>query len=93
MFLDLEHVLANPPRTKREAVEKIKACLLGKKNPIPQSVREFRSHWYYLRVSIEMVYEQKPPKTALPYKVSAEYRRRSSVRSRYNQVLEEEERL
>jgi len=93
MFQDLKRVLADPPPTKREAVEKVKAYLVGKKRPIPASVREFRAHWHYLRTSIEAVYDTRPPKTALPYRVSTEYRRRSSSRSRYDQVLEEEERI
>jgi hypothetical protein len=87
----LRRALAQPPRTSHEAIEKVKAHLLKGKTPYSQAARVLCAHWYYLRSSIEAVYQKRPPKTSLPFRVHSEYRRRS--RSRYDQIMEDVERL
>jgi hypothetical protein len=82
MFLDLKRALADPPRTKRDAVEQVRAFLLAHKKPLPQSIRQLGLDFYFVRISIEAAYRRKSVKDALPYRVSSEYRKRSSSRSR-----------
>jgi hypothetical protein len=92
MFQHLTRAFADSPHTAAEAVEQVKAYLLRIKGN-ENSVRKLRNEWYYLRTAIEAVYSTKPHKGALPYRVLAEYCRRSSTRTRYDQLMEEEERL
>jgi hypothetical protein len=92
MFQELARAFANSPRTAAEAVKQVKAHLLRSKGN-ESSVRKFRNEWYFARTAIEAVYSTKPPRAAVPYRVLAEYCRRSSTRTRYDQVMEDEERL
>ena len=92
MFQELTRAFANSPSTAAEAVEQAKAYLLQIKGN-ENLVRKLRNEWYYLRTAIEAVYPTKPRRGALPYRVLAEYCRRSSTRTRYDLVMEEEERL
>ena len=92
MFRELTRAFANSPHTATEAVEQVKAHLLQTKGN-ENSVRKLRNEWHYLQTAIEAVYSTKPSRGALPYRVLAEYCRRSSTRSRLDQVMEEDERL
>ena len=93
IFERVRAALATPPRIASQATEQVRGHLL-KMNPRRDStIPQLRAEFYYLRVAIESVYASRPPKGALPYKVFAEYQRRASVRSRFDQVMEEEERL
>jgi hypothetical protein len=92
MFQVLTRALANSPHATAEAVERVKAYLLRTKDN-ENLVRKLRDEWYYLRTAIEAVHSTKPPRGALPYRVLAEYCWRSSTRSRYDQVMQEEEQL
>lgn len=93
MFQEVSRALANPPQTSIKAIEQVKAFLLLHKNKGKHSVGKLRADWYYLRSSIEAVYSEKPLRKAIPYRVFAEYNRRSSLRTRYDQVMEDEEHL
>lgn len=92
MFQELTRALANSPHTATEAVKQVKTHLLRIKGN-ENLVRKFRDEWYYLRTAIETVYPGKPPRGALPYRVLAEFCRRTSTRTPYDQVMEEEEQL
>jgi hypothetical protein len=74
-------------------IEQVKAHLKKSKCRREYSVRTLIEEWYYLRVAIETAYSQKPPRGAVPFRVFAEYRRRSSGRSQLDQVMAKEEHL
>lgn len=92
MLQELTRALANSPHAATEAVEQVKDYLLRIKGN-ENAVRKLRREWYYLRTAIEAVYSAKLPRGSLPFRVLAEYCRRSSTPSRYDQVMEEEVRL
>jgi hypothetical protein len=92
MFQELTRAFASSPHAATEAVEQVKDYLLRIKGN-ENAVRKLRNEWYYLRTAIEDVYSAKLPRGSLPYRVLAEYCRRSSTPSRYVQVMEEEVRL
>ena len=92
-FLDVERALIGPPQTAKLAIEQAKAHLRKGKRQRKNSTKTLKEEWYYLRLAIASAYSRKPPKDAIPYRVFAEYRRRSSARSQLDQVMEKEERL
>lgn len=94
MFEHVTKALASPPRTAEAATEQVKKYLQSKRRTGGYSiVKLVEEDSYFLRTSIEAVYAAHVPKSALPYRVFAEYQRRSSTRSRYDLVMQEEERL
>ena len=93
MFQEVAHALARPPKTAEQAIEQAKKYLLTSKRQSQLSIKQLRDEWYFFQVAIETAYENKTERTALPYKVFAEYQRRTSARSRFDQVMQEEERL
>ena len=93
MFEDLKRALADPPREAAKAIEQVREYFLIRTKPASNSIRTLRSDWHYISGSIESIYSKKPPKDSLPYEVHAEYQRKTSSRSRYDQVRQEEDRL
>jgi hypothetical protein len=94
MFQHVAKALASPPGTAEAATEQVKKYLQSKRRTGAYSiVKLVEEDSYLLRKSIEAVYAALVPKSALPYRVFAEYQRRSSTRSRYDLVMQEEERL
>lgn len=93
LFLELERALTDSPETAKLALEQVKTHLKKSKRQSEYTTQTLREEWYYLRVAIETAYSRKPPKDAIPYRVFAEYRRRSSSRSQLDQVLAKEEHL
>jgi hypothetical protein len=93
MFLRVQKALANPPREADQAVSQVRNHLLKISPKKDSTVDYLRETFYYLRCAIESTYQTKPPRNALPYLIFSEFQRRQSSRSRYDQVMEEEERL
>jgi hypothetical protein len=93
LFIEVQRALASPPQRAKFAIGQVEAHLKKSKRQSKYATQTLKEEWYYLRVAIETVYSRKPPKDAIPYRVFAEYRQRSSARSQLDQVLEEEERL
>lgn len=79
----------SPPADAAVAIGRIRRFLLNK----PASgyvISTLRKEWYYLQVAIEEAYAAKSPRSAIPYRVYAEYQRRTSSRSAYDQLMEHE---
>ncbi len=91
---ELSRALVGPPRTASLAVDQVKAYLVKKKRKKPgPAIPILREQFYYLRIAIEFVYSQNPPKSAVSFRVSAEFGRRTCLRTPYDQVMQEEETL
>lgn len=75
-----------------EAVEGMKARLLQAKGEDVRRLNELAENWYYLRCSIESVFQaERPPAGALPYRVFAEYQRRIASQAPPDTLLAEKE--
>lgn len=93
MFQEVARALATPPKTAEQAIEQAKKYLLTSKRQSQLSIQWLRDKWYFFRVAIETAYADKTERAAMPFKVFAEYQRRTSSPSRVDQVMQEEERL
>jgi hypothetical protein len=93
MFRRVTEALANPSRSADRAVEQMKAHLLRINPKRDASITQLRADFYYLRLATQAVYESRPPKSSLPYRLFAEFLRRTTSRSQFDLVMEEEERL
>jgi hypothetical protein len=93
LFLEVERALAGPPQTAKLAIEQVKAHLIKSKRQSNHATQTLREEWYYLRVAVEASYSRRPPKDAIPYRVFAEYLRRSFCHSQLDQVMAKEEHL
>ncbi len=93
MFRRVTQALANPPRSADRAVEQMKAHLLRINPKRDASITQLRADFYYLRLATQAVYKSRSPKSSLPYRVFAEFLRRTASRSQFDQVMEEETRL
>jgi hypothetical protein len=93
MFQEVARALARPPKTAEQAIEQAKNYLLTSKRQSQLSIQRLRDEWYFFRVAIETAYANKTERTPVPYRVFAEYQRRTSSRSRFDQVMQEEERI
>lgn len=91
LFLEVQRALNGPPQTAELAMEQAKLHLKKSKQKREYSIQILREEWYYLRVAIEAAYSQKPPRSAIPFRVFAEYRRRTSCRSQLDQFMAKEE--
>jgi hypothetical protein len=80
-----------PPRS--ELVGHAEQWLRSKRSPDPHAISQLRQNWYYLRGAIESVLKSKPHPRALPYLLSAEYSRKTTVRTAVDLLFEEEERI
>jgi hypothetical protein len=93
MFQEVARALVSPPKTVENAIEQAEKYLLTNKRQSQLSIQRLREEWYFFRVAIETAYANKTERTAMPFKVFAEYQRRTATRSRYDQVMQEEGRL
>jgi len=94
LFRRVERALGNPsPQTPEQALERMKECLLGNKHRDDSSVQRLKEEWYFLRCAIQHAFENGLEKGAMPYRVFAEYQRRTSRRDAYDLVMQEEEQL
>lgn len=93
LFLEVKRALDDPPKNAELAIEQVNAYLKKSKRQHDYSIQTLKAECYYLRVAIEAAYSRKPPSTAIPFRVFAEYERRSSSHSQLDQVLAKEERL
>lgn len=93
IFEEVTRALAGPPKTASRAVAQVRMHLVKKRRKPGPAILMLREDFYYLRASIEAIYLQRLPRNAIPFRVSAEYFRRSSLRSPYDQVIAEEDRL
>lgn len=93
IFKEVTRALAGPPQTASRTVAQVRTHLVKKRRKPGPAILMLKDDFYYLRVSIEAVYFQKPPRSAIPFRVSAEYFKRSASRSPYDQVIAEEDRL
>lgn len=91
IFNLLTRLFAGPPKTAQRAIDQAKAFLIKKKRKPGPVIQILKDEFYFLRASIEAVYIKKPPKSAIPYRVAAEYSRRRDTRSPYDQVMAEED--
>jgi hypothetical protein len=80
-----------PSRT--ELVGHAEQWLRSKRSSDPYAISQLRQNWYYLRRAIESVLKSKPPQRALPYLLSSEYLRKTTVRTAVDLLFEEEERI
>ena len=92
-FQEVARARASPPKTIEKAIEQAEKYLLTNKRQNQLSIQRLREEWYFFRVAIEKEYAKKTERLTLPFRVFAEYQRRTSTRSRYDQVMLEEERL
>jgi hypothetical protein len=93
IFEEVTRALDGPPQTASRAVAQVRTHLARKRRKPSPAILMLKDDFYYLRVSIEAVYSQKPPRSAIPFRVSAEYFRRSATRNPYDQLIAEEDRL
>jgi len=93
-FLEIERALGLPlPLTPEEATDRVKAYLLLGRHQKNQAVPELREKWHLLRCAIASTPPDGRNVGSLPYRICAEYQRRSSSLSPRDQVMLEEERL
>jgi hypothetical protein len=95
-FQEIERALGLPlPLTAGEAKDRVKAYLLLGRHQKKQAVPELREKWYLLRCAIASTQPDRRNIGSLPYRICAEYQRRSSSLSQLDQVMLEleEERL
>ena len=84
MFQEVARTLARPPKTVEKAMEQAEKYLLTNKRQNQLSIQRLREEWYFFRVAIKKEYANKTERSALPFRVFAEYQRRTSTRSRYD---------
>jgi len=89
----LARLFAGPPKTAQRAIDQARAFLIKKRRRPGPVIQILKDEFYFLRASIEAVYIKKPHKSAIPYRVAAEYSRRRGTRSVYDQMMAEEDRL
>jgi hypothetical protein len=89
-FRHVERALKSPPKDEKSAVEQVKKYLLKKTTESDYAAQELRKNWYFLVEAIRAVYQQKAPKSAIPYRVYAEYQRREAVQRPVDRVLARE---
>jgi hypothetical protein len=66
---------------------------LRKRPKSDYTAAELRKTWYYLSAAIQSVIQSRNHPKAIPYRIVAEYQRRTTVRSQLDLVLEEEGQL
>lgn len=91
-FRIVEKALRTRPRSCAKAVDQLKTSLLRTKSG-RYAVKKLKSEWYFLKVSIDAVYQQKTDLPAIPYRVFAEYQSRTRAKSSADLLWEEEESL
>ena len=71
-------VLKQPVASAEEAVERMRVHLIQAKGRDVMPMNALAENWYFLRNAIESVYKgEYKPEEALPYRIFAEYQRRS----------------
>lgn len=93
MFQHVARALASPPRTADKAIEQLELYLRKRRPKNDHALQRLKDEFHYLKEATQAVYAEKPRRSAIPYRVFAGYQRRSSSRSSYDQLIEEEERL
>ncbi len=91
-FRIVERSLIPIPRNADSAKETLRISLLRKKAP-DTATRFLRNEWYFLKCAVESAYFKGEERRALPFRIYAEYRRRTQSRTPADQVLQEEEAL
>jgi hypothetical protein len=92
-FLIVDKVVAQPAASAEEVVQKMRAHLLDKATHKDFAYEELREYWHHLKCAIESVYAKRLQPGALPYRIFAEYQRRTGARSARDIFLEEKNRL
>jgi len=92
-FLIVSKIVAQPASNTEEVVQKMRAHLLDKATHKDFPSEELREYWYYLQCAIESECVKRHNPRAMPFRIFAEYQRRTSVRSVLDMLLEEENRL
>jgi len=81
-FLIVEKVFKYPATDVQEAVERMKEHLLKAKGREVEPLNALAENWYILRCAIEEVFQaERFPLEALPFRIIAEYQRRSESQS------------
>jgi hypothetical protein len=93
-FHAVEKLLGWPvPKTAEDAIEQFREKLTRNRCAPSHPHAFLKKNWYHLRMAIETAYGSKPAKEALPYRIMADYKRRTSGLTAYDLLMEEEERL
>jgi hypothetical protein len=90
---ELTQALRTVPRSAEVAASRVKTYLQDRKHGGRYEVRKLKDDWYYLRLSILTVSELEQPRASIPYRIHAEYRRRTAIRSPHDLAMEVDERL
>jgi len=81
-FLIVKEVFKYPTASAQEAVERMKAHLLHAKGKEVEILKALAENWYYLRRAIDTIIQTVHcPEEALPYRIFAEYQRRSECQN------------
>jgi hypothetical protein len=82
-FQVVSDVMKHPATNAEEAIERMKARLLQSKGQNVESLNALAENWYFLRRAIETAFQtERHPIEALPYRIFAEYQRRSERQNR-----------
>ena len=92
-FAIVAKVVALPASSVEEVIQKMRAHLLNEATHKDFACEELRENWHYLQCAIESEYAKKTSPRAMPYRIFAEYQRRSSAPSAFDLFLKEEKRL
>lgn len=91
-FRIVQKALEGAPRKLEKMIAAIKAVLLRKSN-CSFAYASLRDEWYFLKSAIETISKQRVPRTAVPFRVYAEYQRKAQYRSAADVLLQEDEAL
>jgi hypothetical protein len=92
MFNIIRRIVNSCP-SRNVLVRHAEQWLRSKRSSDPHAISQLRQNWYYLRRAIESVLKSKPHPRPLPYLISAEYLRKTTVRTAADLLFEEEERI
>lgn len=81
-FQIIANVLRHPAAYAEEAIQRMNARLVEARGQDVIPLNALAEGWYFLRCAIESVFnDEHQPKEALPYRIFAEYQRRSECQS------------
>jgi hypothetical protein len=91
-FLIVKEVFKHPAASVQEAVERMKTRLLQAKGQDVEPLNALAENWYFLRCAIETAFKvEHYPEDALPYRIFAEYQRRSECQNLLDTLQAEKE--
>jgi hypothetical protein len=89
----VQRALKDAPSNSKAAIEQARKYLLQAHLKNRASTKLLRDEWHFLHEAILTVYERRPPKDAIPFRVFGEYQRRIDKQGAVDQILCENMRL